>query len=167
MGVLSSPSFEAAGNFTSKENRNTENVMAKQPKILEPEEETSGGTFKVKKPKSDKSEKIERTSTSESQTQVTVAEARDVGGELPPVPEPAELKKKLVPGAVRDAPAGDPKEWVEFNCYERIDPSPTIGAFSFSRDLSITMLEAKKIYTIPRFVAEVLEDKKKGTIMPG
>jgi hypothetical protein len=59
----------------------------------------------------------------------------------------------------------DRSDWVTFTCMELIDPSPTVGSFSFSQHLGLTKLEAKKNYTMPYHVAIHLEDKKKGQIV--
>jgi len=94
---------------------------------------------------------------------VTPVPAEPVEEDIPEVPQPAEIKPKVVAITAKPAPQSE-QDFVEFNCFETIDPSPVIGHFSFSRDMSITMLEKNRVYRIPRFVAEVLVDKKKGVV---
>src|ERR1051326_6223141 len=53
----------------------------------------------------------------------------------------------------------DKKGWVTFTCMEEIDPSPVVGSFSFTRDLGIPKLEARKNYSMPLHVALHLIDK--------
>lgn len=117
-----------------------------------------GTAFKVKKPKLAASV-VEGATT---QAQVAEAEGKEEAEEAEEVEEQPKPKRKLEQAVQAERPEG----WVEFTCYETVDPAPTIGDFSFNRDLSVVVLEAKKTYTIPRRVAEVLVDKKKGVILP-
>lgn len=125
-----------------------------------------GTAFRVKK-----GPKIVEEDESQEQAQVEEA-AEDTSEEEAEESEETEedsgdsTKKKKKPSLEKVEKAERPEGWVEFNCFEMVDPAPTIGSFSFVRDLSVTILESKKVYVIPREVAEVLVDKKKGMILP-
>jgi hypothetical protein len=92
------------------------------------------------------------------------AQLEEAGEQATETEEEERPRKK--PSLERAETAERPEGWVEFVCQEVVDPSPTIGSFSFSRDLSVIILEKSKTYTVPRFVAEVLVDKKKGIMIP-
>jgi hypothetical protein len=77
---------------------------------------------------------------------------------IPEAPPPPPPKKEV---AVEEDRSG----WVLFTCMEEIDPAPTVGSFSFSQQLGLLKLEAKKNYSMPYHVAIHLEDKKKGQIV--
>ena len=56
------------------------------------------------------------------------------------------------------------EDLVKFALPQTIDPAPTVGRISLTRDMGITKLE-KGIVTIPRLVAEHLADKGYGQIV--
>lgn len=89
--------------------------------------------------------------------------AEEVAEAAPEVAEAAEE----APEVVRQPKVKAQTDMVEFSTFEEIDPSPTIGGYSFAQELSLTKLSAKTNYVIPRYVAEVLVDRKKGMILPG
>lgn len=54
---------------------------------------------------------------------------------------------------------------VTITVYEDIEPPPRIGDWDGKHELGITKMKAKNSYKVPRNVAEVIADAKKGTIV--
>lgn len=75
----------------------------------------------------------------------------------------AEPEVGTVPEAVADLSGGD-DDIVKVTMFETIDPPPVVGNYHVSRELSVSRLEAKKSYRLPRFVALVIVDAQKGAI---
>ncbi len=102
---------------------------------------------------------------------------QSIGGNRPPtvtiqpdVSAPKEVEVKAAPQisqvdppTVSAAKAFD--DLVAVTVFEQIDPPPVVGSFNVGHELGITRMVPKQAYKLPRFVAEVIVDAKKGVII--
>ena len=118
-----------------------------KPKVKTEEEDEEGAPFRVRKVREEEPESVQVQEAPEASDEETEEVA----------PEP---RSRKAPPKAEERKAG----WVEFTCYEEIDPAPIIGRFNFVMELGISKLENKGVYIIPRDAADHLVDKKKGII---
>ena len=109
-----------------------------------------------------KTKKVKNPTAPDTEIEVDTDEIDDAGAEETETLEGAAPAAETIEEATIPA---RPKDEVHFVFTEDIEPPPTIGHYSMGTTFGISKVKKNSKFHIPRHVAEVLVDKKKGAII--
>lgn len=90
----------------------------------------------------------------------TVEEVMPVA-EAVPVEEALPVEEVSAPELRSTKMRDSEDDMVRISMLETLEPPPTVGKWSGAEALHVTRMTVRESYTVPRFVAQHLEDKKK------